>query len=242
MRARWADIVCAPNTRTRPALFNTGTPEFNCAYRHHLYPQGYAYRGRIIGHSLDNDSRMFSVAGLLTRTNGDVLSVALRRAKVNRDGAGTHAISDVPADLDNVELRYSKVFGIGKVSIGLGYDDLSAPDDSGSDVAWLPQLATGILMSRLLLVVVIALLGAGVQPASSQVPTAEQLELLKTMSPEDRQALMEQLGLGSMTGAEQSETPAGAGRTDGGARCERKCISPDRNFLKTRRSSRKIPC
>ena len=50
-------------------------------------------------------------------------------------------------------------------------------------------------MSRLWLFVVIALLGAGVQPALAQVPTAEQLELLKTMSPEDRQALMEQLGL-----------------------------------------------
>ena len=32
-----------------------------------IYPQGYAYRGRIIGHSMDNDSRMFTLAGLLTR-------------------------------------------------------------------------------------------------------------------------------------------------------------------------------
>ena len=88
LRAEYADTAC---------VFNSGAPEFNCAYRHHLYPQGYAYRGRIIGHSLDNDSQMFSVAGLLTRTNGDVLSVALRRAKLNRDGGGTHAISDVPA-------------------------------------------------------------------------------------------------------------------------------------------------
>jgi len=32
-------------------------------------------------------------------------------------------------------LRYSKVFGIGKVSIGLRYDDLSTPDESGSDVS-----------------------------------------------------------------------------------------------------------
>jgi len=68
-------------------------------------------------------------------------------------------------------------------------------------------------MSRLCLFVVIALLGAGVQPAASQVPTPEQLELLKTMSPEDRQALMEQLGLGSMTGAEQSDMPAATDRT-----------------------------
>ena len=128
LRAEYADTAC---------MFNARRPQFNCAYRHTIYPQGYAYRGRIIGHSLDNDSRMFSVAGLLTRANGDVLSVELRRAKINRDGTGTHAISDVPADLDNVELRYSKVFGIGKVSIGLGYDDWSAPADVGLRRTWL---------------------------------------------------------------------------------------------------------
>jgi hypothetical protein len=125
LRAEYADTVCG---------FNSAAPEFNCAYRHGIYPQGYAYRGRIIGHSLDNDGRMFSVAGLLTRTNGDVLSVTLRTAKLNRDGDGTHAISAAPADLDNVELRYSKVFGMGKVGIGVGYDDWSAPPDGASDV------------------------------------------------------------------------------------------------------------
>src|SRR6185436_7945497 len=35
-------------------------------------------------------------------------------------------------------------------------------------------------------------------PCFAQMPTAEQLELLRTMSPEDREALMEQLGLGGM--------------------------------------------
>jgi len=68
-------------------------------------------------------------------------------------------------------------------------------------------------MIRVWLVVVIALLGVGVQPASSQVPTAEQLELLKTMSPEDRQALMEQLGIGSAQGAGQSDAPPATART-----------------------------
>lgn len=125
LRAEYADTTC---------MFNFEEPTYNCAYRHNLYPQGYAYRGRIIGHSLDNDSRMFSVAGLLTRDNGDVISLEFRRAEINRDGMRAHAISDVLADLDNVELRYSKVFGIGKFSIGLGYDDRSSTMDSGSDV------------------------------------------------------------------------------------------------------------
>lgn len=125
LRTEYADTAC---------VFTSEAPEFNCAYRHHLYPQGYAYRGRVIGHSLDNDSRLLTVAGILTRTNGDVLSIELRHARLNRDGSGTHAISEVPTDLDNVELRYSKVFGIGKVSIGLGYDDWSTAPDGASDV------------------------------------------------------------------------------------------------------------
>jgi capsule assembly protein Wzi len=125
LRAEYSDTACN---------FTSESPYFNLAYRHYIYPQGYAYRGRIIGHSLDNDSRMLSVAGLLNRTNGDVFSIVVRHAKLNRDGTGTHAISEVPAGLDNVELSYSKILGIGKVSIGLGYDDLSSPVDSGSDV------------------------------------------------------------------------------------------------------------
>jgi hypothetical protein len=113
LRAEYSDTAC---------MFNKEPPQFNCAYRHNIYPQGYAYRGRIIGHSMDNDSRMFSIAGTLSRDNGDVISIELRRADLNRDG-GPHAISDAPADLDNVELRYSRVFGFGSVTLGLGYDD-----------------------------------------------------------------------------------------------------------------------
>jgi len=55
-------------------------------------------------------------------------------------------------------------------------------------------------------IVVIALLGAGVQPSAAQVPTAEQLELLRSMSPEDRKALMEQLGLSGSMGDDLSGT------------------------------------
>lgn len=44
------------------------------------------------------------------------------------------------------------------------------------------------------LVAVVWLVAA--HPASAQVPTADQLELLRSMSPEDRAALMEQLGIG----------------------------------------------
>jgi hypothetical protein len=124
LRAEYSDTACN---------FSRETPQFGCAYRNEIYPQGYAYRARIIGHSMDNDSRMFSLAGLLTRSNGDVMSLLIRRVSLNRDG-GEHAISEVPLDLDNVELRYSREFGAGKVSVGLGYEDPAITADSSSGV------------------------------------------------------------------------------------------------------------
>jgi polysaccharide biosynthesis/export protein len=50
-------------------------------------------------------------------------------------------------------------------------------------------------MIKLRMLVLFALLAVGAQPSMAQVPTAEQLELLKSMTPEDREALMEQLGI-----------------------------------------------
>lgn len=51
----------------------------------------------------------------------------------------------------------------------------------------------------------VLLILAGFVPASAQVPTAEQIELLRSMSPEDREALMEQLGLSPSTMDQRSD-------------------------------------
>jgi hypothetical protein len=120
VRAEYADTTC---------VFTRQDPQFGCAYRNALYPQGYAFQGRIIGHTMDNDSRMYTVAGLVTRGNGDLLGLTVRKVELNRDG-GDHAISDVPLDLDNVELRYSRGLGASRISVGIGYQ--SSPISAGS--------------------------------------------------------------------------------------------------------------
>ncbi len=113
LRAEYSDTTCS---------FSRALPDYGCAYRNSIYPQGYTNWGRPIGHAMDNDSQMYSVGGLLTRSSGDSLGVTYRRVRLNRDG-GEHAISAVPLDLDNVELRYSRVLGAGQISAGLGYGD-----------------------------------------------------------------------------------------------------------------------
>jgi protein involved in polysaccharide export with SLBB domain len=63
----------------------------------------------------------------------------------------------------------------------------------------------------------LALIAAWV-PASAQVPTAEQMELLRSMSPEDREALLEQLGLGGSVLGDSGSTD---GVGDNGSRTRR---------------------
>jgi polysaccharide biosynthesis/export protein len=58
-------------------------------------------------------------------------------------------------------------------------------------------------------------------PAVAQVPTAEQLELLRTMSPEDREALMEQLGIGGSVLGESVTESGAASDTNARSRTRR---------------------
>lgn len=113
LRAEFADTTCT---------FTREEPDYNCAYRNGIYPQGYAYRGRIIGHSMDNDGRMMTIGVALRRPDGDFYSLALRKIELNRDG-GPHSISTAPVSLRNVELRHSRTWGAGKIDVGVGYDD-----------------------------------------------------------------------------------------------------------------------
>jgi hypothetical protein len=122
-RFEYADTACN---------FSREQPLFDCAYRNTNYPQGYTYRGRIIGHTLDNDSRMYSIGGMLTRPDGSTLSLSLRKLELNRDG-GAHALSDVPRDVDNLELRYSRWFSAGKLSAGVGFSDSTVPLATSSE-------------------------------------------------------------------------------------------------------------
>ena len=75
-------------------------------------------------------------------------------------------------------------------------------------------------MTRGLWVLTALVMLVGSAMTSAQVPTAEQLELLRDMSPEDREALMEQLGVsGSVVGGAPS-----SGGTD--SRASRRADSP----------------
>lgn len=132
LRAEFADSAC---TFTRRA------PDFNCGYRNSLFPQGYTYRGRVIGHAMDNDGRMYSAAALLVRPSGETFSVLTRKVSVNRGGSpdAAHALSTAHGEIRNVELEYNRALelrgiGRGRLRLGLGYDDRSGALRQNADL------------------------------------------------------------------------------------------------------------
>ncbi len=83
----------------------TGDPRTrNISYGHHIYGEGYRYRGRPIGHWADQDSQIFSLGGLLVNDErigwgstirfGDLNAGPLRNAPPHQGGLGNNSVSD----------------------------------------------------------------------------------------------------------------------------------------------------
>lgn len=104
------------------------------AYRSNSYPQGYVYRGRILGDSIDNDGRAWSLGVLWVQPSGTNLSLTARRLELNRDGAPDpqHATSPLgSAELDQYELQWTAPRFDGTVTLGVGYDAVSFGSPAG---------------------------------------------------------------------------------------------------------------
>lgn len=83
----------------------TGDPRTrNIIYGHHIYGEGYRYRGRPIGHWADQDSQIVSLGGLLQRADGIGWGATLRSGELNAGplrnspphdgGLGGNSVSD----------------------------------------------------------------------------------------------------------------------------------------------------
>lgn len=134
----YADTACS---------FSRQNPEFDCAYRNPLYPQGYTHRKRSIGHALDSDGRMYSAGILLVRRSGETWSLVARRIELNRAGSvpdNAHTTSPTPDELDNLELQYNRGLTWGTLRLGAGYDSYDGPARDGSKtrgfIRWLQEL------------------------------------------------------------------------------------------------------
>lgn len=126
VHAEYADTACG----------STGSdPKFNCAYNHGIYQDGYRYRERSIGHSIDNDARILSLGATLVRPDGDSWNVLLRGGKLNRAGAPDerNPVARTEQLLTSIEISHTRKFSIGTVDFGVGGDRLD--DEVSGDIS-----------------------------------------------------------------------------------------------------------
>ena len=66
----------------------------NVTYGHHIYSDGYRYRGRPVGHWADTDSQVVSAGGFIQYDSGIGWGAILRSGDLNEDGSGNNSVSN----------------------------------------------------------------------------------------------------------------------------------------------------
>lgn len=117
----YADTACSAITDSEP--------NFGCAYEHSIYTDGYRYRGRPLGHSLDADGRLVT-GGVFwqTATNG-TWHVVGRNGQVNRSERPRNSLATEKARFQNLEVSHQRDFLGGGLSVGLAGERLDSDSD-----------------------------------------------------------------------------------------------------------------
>ncbi|NND59444.1 MAG: capsule assembly Wzi family protein [Gammaproteobacteria bacterium] len=118
----WADSA---------AEFYKDPVRYDYAYEHFIYRDGYRYRSRSLGASMDNDGRMIGINLMLNADNGQHWQALVRRVDLNR-GGDPNPVAANSRDLWNIELAHLRALGSGKMALELGIDRFD--DGNGDDV------------------------------------------------------------------------------------------------------------
>lgn len=115
---------------------------FNCAYNHSIYQTGYRYRGRVVGHGTDNDSRVISAGLMLVDDQETQWHALLRYGSLNRAGSpdARNSLTPTKQDIASIDLVHSRVFRFGQVEFGLGVewvDDIASSESFNDTRAFL---------------------------------------------------------------------------------------------------------
>ena len=96
---------------------------YGCAYRHTIYQSGYNYRGRIVGHGLDNDALVVSAGVVVVNTEGNTWQVLGRIGDLNRERVDPiHSVAIFPQEMASIDIEHSRSTKIGQFMIGLGFE------------------------------------------------------------------------------------------------------------------------
>ncbi len=135
----WDWQIAGEISDTRARLNGGNPPYENTFYNHFIYRNGYRYRGRSLGHSLDNDAMLYSVVGQVVDASNWRWRGALHRAELNRDGTvratGGNTVSGSDETIHVAEAGVEVPIGPSLVSLDLTVQD-DRPDTPG-DKEWL---------------------------------------------------------------------------------------------------------
>lgn len=127
LTAEYADSVATEN------WFNFGKKLYGTAYNNSAYVDGFRYRHRTLGFSLDSDSRLLSLNWMLTDTAGRRWHVTYRHAEINKPGGGVNtatvnAVSTRPVTINIGEAGLDWPLGALDLSaVVRGMDGVPAP-------------------------------------------------------------------------------------------------------------------
>jgi hypothetical protein len=105
----------------------------NVTYGHHIYQDGYRYRGRPIGHWADQDSQILSLGAIFLNDQGMGWGGTLRSGDLNEDGQGGSSVSNVSAtDLLSIEVYNSLLYADQNLELitSLGWERLKISSSS----------------------------------------------------------------------------------------------------------------
>jgi hypothetical protein len=130
VRLEYSDTACS---------FSHSDPQFDCAYESAIYTQGYRFRGRSIGHSIDSDGRMTSVGALYVTPKGASWELRARTADLNRDATTpepNHTVAPLASTLDSIDLLHRRDILGGRLTAGIGFERRETESLSSSDDEW----------------------------------------------------------------------------------------------------------
>jgi hypothetical protein len=110
---------------------------YGFSYTNALYPDGMRYRGRTIGLSLDDDSRLLSLQGAWSDSGGRFYELSLHHASIgNIHSVGANIVSPLaPVSLNLVEARVTVPWRALKLDLAARYQDKEIPPKTGDAAA-----------------------------------------------------------------------------------------------------------
>jgi hypothetical protein len=130
IRAEYSDTTCN---------FSRSEPIFNCAYESSIYTEGYRFRGRSIGHAMDSDGQMTTIAVLYVQPDGASWELRARSADLNRNAQAPepdHTTAPLATDWESVDLYHRRELFGGNLAAGIGFERREVPSLPSADDKW----------------------------------------------------------------------------------------------------------